>query len=262
MRHWIITMLALLATPALAAPPVSPALYQATALVTGTDMRQRPLGFAETFTEVCIKLSGRPELRDDPRLKALAEQAETYAAGYLYIDPRAGLLHHDDQGTYDRTQEMIVRYDPAKVEAALAGLGVSIWRGPRPVLTPVVLVRSRDPNPYLLSADNPRAAEMRGAFLRMAAAHGLGVHFPTEAELAALGIDTIGFPAPLAPPRPDEIRVDGMMNFDLHALGWVGTWRTGEEAAEKNWSISGVGFDQAFEHLIRGAVTAARPPGG
>jgi hypothetical protein len=263
MGRWVLAICAMLALPARAAPPEpSPALFQATALVTGTDTRQRPLGFAETFTEVCVKLTGRPELRDDPRVKALAARAEAFAASYLYIDPRAGLLHHDDQGTYDRTHEMVVRYDPAKVEAALRELGVPVWRGARPVLVPVILVRSREPNAFLLTADAPRGAEMRGALVRVAASYGLGVRFPAEAEMAAMGVDTIGFPAPLVPPAAGEVRVEGMLNFDLHALGWVGTWRTGAAAAVRDWHISGVGYDQAFADLVRGVVAAARPPGG
>jgi hypothetical protein len=41
-------------------------MYQAEAIVTGTDMRPRPWGFAQTLREVLVKSSGDPRLKDDP----------------------------------------------------------------------------------------------------------------------------------------------------------------------------------------------------
>ncbi|HET6184641.1 MAG TPA: DUF2066 domain-containing protein [Acetobacteraceae bacterium] len=237
-----------------------PALYQATAIVTGTDMRQRPLGFAETLTEVLVKVAGAPKLVDDPRVAALAAQADTLVASYTYVDPRAWFLHHDDQGTYDRSYELTVHFDPAKIDAALAALGAPPWRGPRPLLTPIVIVR-RDEDPYFLSIDAPRAAEMREAIIRIAASYGLGVHFPTADDIAAWGLPLVGFPAPLGAPDPHQLRVTGSLAWDVHAMGWVGTWRLSTGGAEHEWQISGVGFDQAFENMIRGAVLLAHGTG-
>ena len=234
-----------------------PALYQSTAIVTGTDMRQRPQGFAETLTDVLVKVSGDPRLRDDPRVTALGAQADGLVQSYSYVDPRAWFLHHDDQGTYDRTQELTVRFDPAKVDAALATLGAPPWRGPRPLLVPVVIVR-RDWSPFLLSAENPRGEEMRQAIVRLAADSGLGVHFPTENELAAWGVGLIGFPAPLGPPEPGRLLVPGSLSLDIHAMGWVGTWRARTGGEDHEWTISGVGYDQAFASMVRGALPLAR----
>jgi hypothetical protein len=107
----------------------NPALYQATAIVTGTDLRERPHGFAECLTEVLVKVSGAPRLHDDPAVAKLAEHADTLVDTFSYVDPRAWFLHHDDQGTYDRSYELTVRFDPAKIDGALATLGVAPWRG-------------------------------------------------------------------------------------------------------------------------------------
>ena len=91
----------------------------------------------------------------NPAVVALAEHADDLVASFDYVDPRAGLLHHDDQGTYDRSYELTVVFDPAKVDAALAQLGLAVG-APRPLLNPIVLVRDRDPTPFRLSASEPR----------------------------------------------------------------------------------------------------------
>ena len=254
----LLACLVLFATAALAQD--DSALYQATAIVTGTDMRQRPLGFAECLTEVLVKVSGVPRLRDDPRVAALAQHAETLVDSFTYVDPRAWILPHDDQGTYDRSQELTVRFDPARIDAALAKLGVAPWRGNRPLLVPVILVR-HDAQPYLLSAETPRGAEMREAIVRLASEYGIGVHFPTEDDLAAWGVTLVGFPAPLNTPDPARLAVTGALNWNVKALGWVGIWRVRLNGVEHDWRISGVGFDQAFADMVRGAVMLAHGTG-
>jgi uncharacterized protein len=237
------------------------ALYQATAIVTGTDMRQRPLGLAECLTDVLVKVSGRPFLRNDPRVAALAARAETIADDFSYVDPRAGLLHHDDQGTYDRSYELTVRFNPDKVDAALTALGAAPWRGERPVLAPVILVRGTDQMPFLLSVDTPRGAAMRTSLVRASAEYGLGVHVPTEDELNQWGVDVIGFPAPLGPDAPGQLRITGTLDFNVQALGWIGTWRVRMGGKEHDWDIRGVSFDQAFVDMVRGAVELAAGTG-
>ncbi len=235
-------------------------MYQATAIVTGTDMRQRPLGFAECLTEVLVKVAGAPKLADDPRVAQLAEHADALVHSFDYVDPRAWFLHHDDQGTYDRSYELTVRFDAGKVNAALATLGQAPWQGRRPLLEPVILIR-RNETPYLLSAEDPRGAEMRRAIINDAAVMGLGVHFPTDAELAAWGVTLMGFPAPLTDAGPDRFRVLGSLNWSVQALGWVGTWRAAGAGAQHQWQISGVGYDQAFASMVKGAVLLAHGTG-
>ncbi len=149
-----------------------------------------------------------------------------------------------------------MRFDPAKIDAALAKLGAASWRRPRPLLTPVILVR-RDETPYLLSAETPRDVEMRQTVMQLASQYGLGVHFPTEDELAAWGVTLMGSPAPLNAPDSARLRVTGSLNWSVHALGWVGTWHVRLNGEEHEWRISGVGFDQAFADMVRGAVMLA-----
>ena len=67
-------------------PPNIGPMYQADAIVTGTDMRQRPWGFAQTLREVLVKSSGDPRLKDDPRTAQFAVQADRFVACFDYVD--------------------------------------------------------------------------------------------------------------------------------------------------------------------------------
>ena len=128
------------------------------------------------------------------------------------------------------------------------------------LLAPVILVRNRDPEPFYRTAETTRGVEMRAAMVRVAASYGMGVHFPTEAELAAWGLDTIGFPAPLRRPEAGRLRIVGTLSLSLKAGGWIGIWRTRTNGTAHRWTISGVGYDTAFADLVRGGVElAARP---
>ncbi len=255
--------LVLAASTAPALAQESAALYQATAIVTGVDMRQRPLGFSTTLMEVLVKVSGAPRLRRDAAAIALTKQADKYVDDFAYVDPRAGLLHHDDQGTYDRSHELTVRFNRAKIDAALTTLGAPVWRGPRPVLTPVILVRNREPTPFLLSSETPRGAELRETMVRLAAENGVGVRFPTEAEFASWGVGLIGPPTPLGSPEPGRLQIAGTLSWNVQAMGWIGAWRLWQGQNERSWDIKGVSFDLALANLIEGAVavasTAANP---
>src|SRR6185437_13561152 len=143
----------LAATPA-AAPG---GLYQATAIVTGSDTRYRASGFAASLREVLVKVSGEPRLAHDPRVEALAAHADRLIASFSYVDELAGIPLHDDQGTYDRPFDLTVRFMPEAIDEALARLGEHPWRGPRPVVVPVLAVRG-PAGSYLLSAEAPAGA--------------------------------------------------------------------------------------------------------
>jgi uncharacterized protein len=235
--------------------------YKATVIVTGYDMRQRPLGFALTLKEVLVKLSGESKLRDDPRVTALAAHADTLVAKFDYVDPIAAIKVHDDQGTYDRSYNLTVQFDPAKIDRTLADLGEKPWRGQRPVVVPVLVVRGYKP-PYLLSAENPAGVDQRGALANSADEFGIGVRVPSEAELAAWGVTPGSVPAPKAESSPSQIVVAGTVEFKESLPGWVGTWHAHWAGADYSWSISGVNFDNAVRDAVRGALRIASGHGG
>jgi uncharacterized protein len=247
-----------LARPA-AADDIRP-FYQAYAIVTGTDMRQRPWGFAQCLREVLVKVSGDPRLKDDPRTNDLATHADQYVASFNYVDMMAGIPRKDDQGSYDRPHRLTVHFDPVRINQALVRLGDTPWRGKRPTIVPVLLVRGRKPPAYVLSASVPVGAEQRGAFATAAGEFGMTVRFPTDAELAGWGIAVNRFPsasAPLPSQRRGEAIVVGSLQWSEAAPGWIGVFRTRWRGVAYRWGIRGVNYDAAFRDLVQGVVLLA-----
>jgi hypothetical protein len=229
-------------------------LYQAMEIVTGTDMRERPRGFAQCLEDVLVKLSGDPRLRSDPRVVAMKQHAADYVVSFNYVDPIAGTRPKDDQGTYDRSENLTVTFDPAKIDTLLASLGDPPWHGPRPVLIPALSVHGREPPAYVLSADEPLAAEQRAAFERIASEAGLVPRFAAPAEFTKRK-PSVANTAPCGP--ESSIVVLGTLDWSETDAGWVGTWRACWKHKQHVWSIRGVGYDQAFENIVQGAVLLA-----
>jgi hypothetical protein len=229
-------------------------MYRADAIVTGTDMRQRPWGFARTLREVLVKSSGDPRLKDDARIQELAANAGRFVACFAYADMMAGIPLHDDQGTYDRPYRLTVYFDRAKIDAALARLGNRPWRGARPVIEPVLRVQGRKPPSYMLSADVSAGQEQRGSFAVAASQFGLNVRFPSDAELAAWRVSTDHFPTARPASRHGEALVIGTLDWSEELPGWIGKWRMGWRGTDHAWGISGVNYDAAFRNIVRGVV--------
>jgi len=231
-------------------------LYKATVIVTGYDMRSRPKGFAQSLREVLVKLSGEPRLSRDARVAELAAHADQLVTKFDYVDQMAGIKVHDDQGTYDRSYNLTVEFEPAKVDAALADLGEHPWLGERPAIVPVLAVE-RVTKSYLLSAENPTGADQAQSLITVAREFGMTVRIPTEAELAGWSVTLGGFPAPKLAPSLDQVIVAGTLEFKEDLPGWVGSWRLRWHGADYAWSISGVNFDEAFRDIVRGVLRVA-----
>lgn len=228
-------------------------LYQAMEIVTGTDLRERPRGFALCLEDVLVKLSGDPRPRSDRRVAALRPRAADYVAAFNYADPIAGVRPKDDQGTDDRSENLTVTFDPAKIDALLASLGEKPWHGPRPVLIPVLTVHGREPPMYLLTTDEPLAAEQRAAFERIAGETGIALRFPAGSAFRKR--QTSDKRAPCGPAT--RIVVVGSLDWSETAPGWVGQWHACWRGRQHVWSIRGGGHDLAFANIVQGAVLLA-----
>ena len=246
-------------SPSLAPNPTDP--YEATTIVTGVDMRNRPTGFARCLRDVLIKVSGEPRLSNDPRLPALAARADQLVRSFDYHDQMAGIPPHDDQGTYDRSYDLTVHFDPAKIDQALAELGEQPWRGERPVAVAVLAVHGPKGR-YLLSAEEPLGTDQRSSLTEAARQYGVKLHIPTRAELALWGVAADEFPAPRAELPTGETLVAGTLEFDEAAPGWVGSWHMRWQGTDYAWRISGVNFDEAFRDVVRGVLRLASGHGG
>jgi hypothetical protein len=267
MRGWLFGLIFAMALLSSAAPAQAEdfgRFYQADAIVTGTDMRQRPWGMAQCLREVLVKVSGDPRLKDDPRVAEIAAHADRFVASFDYLDMMAGMPKKDDQGSYDRPHRLTVRFDPAKIDGILAELGEMPWDAERPVVVPVLLVHGPKPPSYVLSAEIPAGEEQRGAFANAASEFGMKIRLPSEAELAAWGVSAEHFPYPKSSPpeqkpreAPQEAIVVGTLDWNETLPGWIGSWRTRWRGADHAWSIEGVNYDAAFRDIVRGIVLLA-----
>ena len=61
-------------------------IYATRVVVTGTDERNRPLGFKLCFEDVLVKVSGDASILSDPRFAALAAAAGQYVTAFSYRD--------------------------------------------------------------------------------------------------------------------------------------------------------------------------------
>src|SRR5438309_2966141 len=260
-RRWTPFLIALPLVLAPATPPPSRAqeaseLYTATITVTGYDMRSRPYGFAQTLRAVLVNVSGEPRVRDDPRVSALAAHADALVASFSYVDLDAANKIHDDQGTYDRPYDLTVKFVPALIDKALADLGERPWRGTRPVVVPVLVVRGFAGS-YLLSAENPAGAEQRQAFTDVAGDFYMNVRFPTAAQFTAWGIGMGRFPSLPTTAATNDALVAGTLEFQESLPGWVGSWRMRWRGVEYAWGVKGVNYDAAFRNIVRGVLRVA-----
>ena len=231
---------AALLLPLLAGPALASGLYEATVIVTGTDARSRPAGLGAALAQAAAKLSGNPALLDDPHVAALAPLAPGLVESVAYLDRMSDLPHQDEQGTRDRPYDLQVRFDPAMLDALLAGLGEIAWRV-RPALAIAIRIEPRSGPALLLQADTAPDERHRAALLAAADQAGLQVVLP---------LDTPGAVPQL--PQP-ELVLHGSLSWQEGA-GWAARFTLPWHGREHAWGVDGVGFDAAYRQAMRGAA--------
>jgi hypothetical protein len=249
-------LLVLLATGAGAAEVGD--LYQAQTVVTGQGEANRARGFAFCLEDVLVKVSGDARLIGDPRLTPLMQQAGTRVAGFSYRDQMSGTPLRDEQGTRDRPYDLTVRFDPAKIDAALRELGVAPWTAARPRLAVLVGMRS-GPVAILVSGDGERARDQRDALEAAALKRGLPIVLPSASLLAGLdveqlsGVDLSRLQA-LAEAAGGDLALVGTLVFVEKSLRWSADWRLAWQGTTVRWRITSVTFDDAFRRAMAGAA--------
>lgn len=224
-----------------------PALCEGTAIVTGTGQDTRAEGLAHALRDVLVKRSGDPGLLHDPRVDPLEAKAAEMVGNYLYLDRMSDLPKHDEQGTRDRPYTLIVRFSPAKIDAALAELGDTPWLAARPKLLVRVVITDNKRGSYPLTADGGNDERHRQALLAAAVRYGM--------QLVLVPLDNMNENATVA----DALIVTGTLRWSDADAGWAGVWRTGVDHGpeSKTWGIKGVSFDEAYRNLVLGAMAIA-----
>jgi uncharacterized protein len=235
-------------------------IYTTRAVVTGTDERNRPLGFRLCFEDVLIKVSGDASIVSDSRFENLAASAGQYVSAFSYRDRLEGKPVHDEQGTYDRPHFLTCHFDPQKINDVLKTLGRRPWAGNRPRLVMLVVVHGRT-NSGVLSSDGSFDPDMREALANAARRYGLTVNLPSVTTLQSnqISIDAAAITAGdrlsnVTALSDSELPLVGDLQWSDAALGWVAGWRLEESGRWHHWSVSGVNYDEAFRNAVRGAA--------
>jgi hypothetical protein len=199
------------------------------------------------------KVSGDPRLIVDGRVTAQADRAGAMVAGFRYRDLLEGIPTHDEQGTRDRPYELTVRFDPARIDAALSALGRRPWGPDRPRVA-VVIMLVTDAMRLVLASDGTRGRDQRDALLDAAERSGVPAVLPSQAVAAGLDVDDA--PAALAVARRlgGAAALVGTLAWSDAAQGWVAMWRLDVPGASHRWWISGVSFDDAFRNAMGGTA--------
>jgi hypothetical protein len=222
------------------------ALCEGKAIVTGTGEGTRTEGLDHALRDVLVKRSGNPGLLRDPRVDPLAAKAADMVENYLYLDRMSDLPKHDEQGTRDRPYNLVARFSPAKIDAALAELGDRPWLAERPTLLVRIEISDNKGGRFPLSADGDNDERHRQALL--AAAGRYGMHL-VLLPLASANAD---------PGVSDALVVTGTLRWSNTDPGWTGGWHAvGPRSEDKAWGIKGVSFDEAYRDLMWGAIAIA-----
>jgi hypothetical protein len=253
-------LVVLWASASTAQPASLGGIYTTRAVVTGTDERNRPLGFKLCFEDVLVKVSGDSSIVRDGRFETLAASAGQYVLTFSYRDRLEGKPVHDEQGTYDRPHILTCRFDPQKIDSVLKTLGRRPWLGHRPPLVMVLVVHGRA-NSGILSRDGAFDPDMREALANAAQRYGLTVHLPNIATLQSnqIRIDNAAVIAGdrllrVAQLSDGELSLVGDLRWSDASLGWIATWSLRANGKRFRWSVSGVNYDEAFRNAVRGAA--------
>jgi hypothetical protein len=242
--------------PTLAAPAsAANDLYRSRFVTSGTSEDRRMPGFVACLENVLVKVSGDAGLLHDPRVDALKQHADTYVSSFDYRDLYSGIPLHDEQGSYDRPHYLTVDFDPAKIDAALAGLGLKPWTAERPTLA-VFLGVDRYGKRYVVTADDPRDKAMGEALAAASTRFGLSAAFPPAAAIGSLGYDALPKAenlGALATTAGATLPLTGTLVWSDHEHGWIADWWLTAGGHPHHWQVRGVNFDDAFRNAILGS---------
>jgi len=243
--------------PADAEPVRDPALYQAEVELLSQGAGERRAATARALGLVLVKLTGQPAATGNPVVRRAMAKAEA-----LVVDSRGSETVSDQQGNtaiggapvYKTL--MTFSFDPAGVDALIAGAGLPYWGGgrPRPLLW--------------LAIDDGRGARLVNsqqlAVVKPLATRGLerGLRFglPSGSAIEQAAVQTI-WAQSLAPMLPLSSRYGEQTQLlgkvYRSGAGWTADWVLGSGDAElARWSYSDPSPQRAIASGADGAADA------
>lgn len=258
-------MLAMMLLGWTANPVAANDLYRTRSIVTGQGEENRLVGFAACLEDVLIKVSGAIRLAGDSRLLPYKSVARDFVLAYDYRDQKGGRPKNDEQGTRDRSFDLIVEFDEKRIDAVLLALGVKPWLSRRPVLG-VFVEMEQGARKYAVTADSAQTDLPRAALAAAADKRGMSILLPDIAMLERLGCNC---PAPVPYPalaealseRGAEVLVLGRLIWSDAELMWRAEWRLEWQGQSHEWSFAAITFDEAFRRGLGEAaqIVASQP---
>lgn len=219
-------------------------LYSATVIVTGRDnLAERARGIRAALPLVLTRLTVDGELAQRAVDEGLTDAAEAIVAAFDYVDRKQGIQISDEQGTRERSFELTVRFDEDKVDAMVARLGSSAWKGERPQIGVALLVDD-GVSAYVLTRSSQKGYGQRLALDDEARALALPVLLPDAAEGDApeAALAQAGLTAP--------VRLEGRMTV-TSAGYWDTRWRLTGRNLDERFASTGKTFDAAIGEALR-----------
>jgi len=236
-------------------------LYRAQTIVTGQGEANRITGFALCLEDVLIKVSGALRLAGDPRLEHYKAKAGDFVRAYNYHDQMSGTPKRDEQGTRDRPYDLIVDFDPTKIDDVLARLGgLKPWPLPRPRLG-VLIEMEQGQRQFIVTSDAKQSDLQRDSLSDAASKRGMVIVLPSVAALEKSNVTAAALmtlpPATLSPVVAGEgadVVLRGHLTWSDQDLGWINEWQMDFRGQSHRWQFRGVTFDEAFRRALGGAA--------
>jgi len=235
-------------------------LYRAQIIVTGQGEANRISGFALCLEDVLIEVSGALKLAGDPRLEPYKAKAGDFVSAYNYYDQMTGTPKRDEQGTRDRPYDLIVDFDPDKINDVLAKLGLKPWPLPRPRLG-VLIEMEQGQRQFIVTSDAKQSDLERDSVSAAAAKRGMAIVLPSVAALeksnvtaAALMTLASATLSPVVAGEGSDVVLRGHLTWSDQDLGWINEWQLEFRGQPHRWQFRGVTFDEAFRRALGGAA--------
>ena len=262
MNKTLLTVLAWLAFSAQAHAD-DDVLYRSKLIVTGDREETRVPVIWQGFERAAEKLTGNPDIAQNPAFAALATGSRAMVWSYTYHDRMFGIPIHDEQGTRDRPFDLTFQFDKKRMNEAMAALGEKPWLGARPRLALVLEVTDMMRS-YVLAADGVHGSDLRASLEDASELFAIPIIYAREADLSAIAPDKIdAIPLETLTTLKSRLGADailvGHLDWDTNAPGWHAAWRLPLSANAASWEIVGVNFDAAFRNAIGGAAKRLRP---
>jgi len=235
-------------------------IYTGKAIITGQRDETRIPGFGRALLDALKKVSGDPGISEEEMTAAAGPKLPEFVESYHEHDRMEGIPIHDEQGTRDRSFDLVVDFHQGKVDRLLHELKRQPWLASRPEVT-VLLVVHFDDNTYVLTADEEQGTDQRDAFIATAWQAGVRLALPLAEGLQSAGLDP-GKLFPTAEVRVNDLRqrlrldhlLVGSISWKGGMRGWKAEWILNSNGTDHRWHIVDVNFDDAFRSAMRGVA--------